>query len=110
MTTFNDLMDEVERGETALLVDKLVGPSGIRFVLVQRNDGGIWQVFEGCEAHAWSIPSMQRLYFNCERMVEIAGALNEERLFRHINYRLAMDETAAAIEAAQYIVSHARAS
>lgn len=111
MTTFRDLIGEVERGEARRLVDKPVGPYGIRFAIVQRADGSIWQASDiadelGSQADAWSVPTMERVYLSWSRMMPWGpDDLDAEALFRHISWQHAQDDTAAALEAAEWIVS-----
>lgn len=111
-TTFDELVGEVARGETVILVNRLVGPSQVRMVIFQRSDGSLWQATDeiGTEAWAWTLPQCEFAYLHAARLFNDAPQLDPERLFRFISLMRGADEAYAAIEAAQYIVRQAKAS
>lgn len=108
-TTFDELVGEVARGETVILVNRLVGPSQVRMVIFQRADGAIWQATDeiGTAAWPWSLTQLEFAYQHCARLFNDAPQLDAERLYRWIAFRRGADEAYAAIEAAQYIVRQA---
>lgn len=110
-TTYSDLLDEIQRGEATLLSVKRVGHDLVPFIVVQRESGGLWQAEDriGCEAQAWPVWAMKRVWLKAEEFfpgVEING----ERLFRYCNLIEGADDAARAIAAAQQVLAESRAS
>lgn len=118
VTTFDDLLNEIQRGKAVLLSNSLVGDSGVRRIIVQRESGALWQAedwYAAHEAFEWSLNAMEFALFH--PAVFDTVPLDCERLWRHINFLHAADERFAletrgadAVDTALKLMRQARAS
>ncbi len=95
--TFTDLLAEVEQERAWIIVDRPVGPSQVRLIIVQREDGSVWEAEDmfgqlGQMAVPWSLVVMERMYASYQRGVPFAAAvLDIGALGDYIAHRQALD-------------------